>query len=69
MGLVSLFFALRGIMDMFRYLKAGVSVILFFVGAKMLLVAVPAVEEFFRLHAWVSLAVIVTTLAVSVWRR
>jgi len=66
MGLVSLFFALRGIMDMFRYLKAGVSVILFFVGAKMLLVAVPAVGEFFRLHAWVSLAVIATTLAVSV---
>ena len=43
MGLVSLFFALRGIMEMFRYLKAGVSVILFFIGAKMSLGFVPAV--------------------------
>jgi tellurite resistance protein TerC len=66
MGLVSLFFALRGIMAMFRYLKHGVSVILFFVGAKMLLVAIPAVAEFFQLHAWVSLVVIVGTLAASI---
>lgn len=66
MGLVSLFFALRGIMEMFRYLKAGVSVILFFVGAKMLLVAIPAVEEFFKLHAWVSLLIIVGTLVTSI---
>jgi tellurite resistance protein TerC len=66
MGLVSLFFALRGIMDMFRYLKTGVSVILFFVGAKMLLVAIPTVAEFFHHHAWVSLAVIAGTLAVSI---
>jgi tellurite resistance protein TerC len=66
MGLVSLFFALRGIMDMFRYLKTGVSFILFFVGAKMLLVAVPSVEEFFKHHAWVSLAVIASTLLVAV---
>jgi tellurite resistance protein TerC len=66
MGLVSLFFALRGIMEMFRHLKTGVSVILFFVGAKMLLVAIPVVEEFFKMHSWVSLAVIVGTLAASI---
>ena len=66
MGLVSLFFALRGIMEMFRYLKAGVSVILFFIGAKMTLGFLPAVQEFFALHSWVSLAVVVTTLAASI---
>ena len=66
MGLVSLFFALRGIMDMFRYLKAGVSVILFFVGGKMLLVWWHPAAEFFTHHAWVSLAVIGTTLVLSV---
>ena len=66
MGLVSLFFALRGIMEMFRYLKAGVSVILFFIGAKMSLGFVPAVEAFFKHHSWVSLAVVVTTLAASI---
>jgi len=66
MGLVSLFFALRGIMDMFRYLKAGVSVILAFIGAKMTLGFLPAGEQFFRHHAWVSLAVVVITLAGSI---
>jgi tellurite resistance protein TerC len=66
MGLVSLFFALRGIMEMFRYLKAGVSVILFFIGAKMALGFAPAVQEFFTLHSWVSLAVVVTTLTASI---
>ena len=66
MGLASPFFALRGIMEMFRYLKAGVSVILFFIGAKMSLGFVPAVEAFFKHHSWVSLAVVVTTLAASI---
>jgi tellurite resistance protein TerC len=65
MGLVSLFFALRGVMDMFRYLKAGVSVILAFVGAKMTFGFLPAEEAFFKQHSWVSLAVIVATLAGS----
>jgi tellurite resistance protein TerC len=63
MGLASLFFALRGVMDMFRYLKAGVSVILAFIGAKMTFGFLPAEEAFFEQYSWVSLAVIVATLA------
>lgn len=66
MGLVSLFFGLKGIMGMFRFLKHGVSFILFFIGVKMILAVVPAVEHFFKSHSWVSLAVIVTTLLVSI---
>lgn len=66
MGLVSLFFALKGIMGMFRFLKHGVSFILFFIGAKMLLTAVPAVEHFFSNNSWVSLLVIISTLAFSI---
>lgn len=66
MGLVSLFFALKGIMGMFRFLQHGVSFILFFIGAKMLLTSVPAVEEFFSAHTWVSLVVIISTLALSI---
>ncbi len=66
MGLISLFFALKGIMGMFRYLKVGVSFILFFIGAKMLLSAVPAVEIFFASYSWVSLAVIIGTLLISI---
>ncbi len=37
LGLISLFFALEGIMHMFRYLKTGVAFILLFVGIKMLI--------------------------------
>lgn len=66
MGLVSLFFALKGIMGMFRFLKHGVSFILFFIGMKMLLGAVPAVGEFFSKNSWVSLVVIIVTLAMSI---
>ena len=66
MGLISLFFALKGIMGMFRFLKHGVSFILFFIGAKMLLTSVPAVEHFFAAHSWVSLVVIISTLAISI---
>jgi tellurite resistance protein TerC len=66
MGLVSLFFGLKGIMGMFRYLKHGVSFILFFIGVKMMLGFIPAVEHFFKAHSWVSLAVIIATLALSV---
>lgn len=66
MGLVSLFFALKGIMKMFRFLKYGVCFILFFIGIKMLLGFVHPVSEFFHNNSWVSLAVIVFTLAFSI---
>lgn len=66
MGLVSLFFALKGVMKMFRYLQHGVSFILFFIGAKMLLIAIPAVEDFFSRYSWISLLVIVATLGISI---
>lgn len=66
MGLISLFFALKGIMGMFRFLKHGVSFILFFIGCKMLLTSVHAVEEFFSAHSWVSLLVIIATLAIAI---
>ncbi len=66
MGLVSLFFALKGVMGMFRYLKIGVSLILFFIGLKMLLTFFKPVEHFFSQYSWVSLAVIITTLTLSV---
>ncbi|MFT3903752.1 MAG: TerC/Alx family metal homeostasis membrane protein [Niabella sp.] len=66
MGLVSLFFALKGIMGMFRFLKHGVSFILFFIGAKMLFSAIPSVSHFFSQHSWVSLVVILGTLVISI---
>jgi len=66
MGLVSLFFALNGIMSMFRYLKIGVCFVLFFIGAKMLLCAIPSVEEIFVSNSWLSLVVIILSLMISI---
>lgn len=67
MGLISLFFALEGIMGMFQYLKVGVSVILLFIGLKMMLSAVPAVSDFFVANSWFSLVVIIGILILSIF--
>jgi len=66
MGLVSLFFALKGIMGLFRYLKQGVSFILLFIALKMLFSWYEPVEEIFKGHSWISLAVIIGTLLLSI---
>jgi len=66
MGLISLFFALKGIMGMFRFLKHGVCIILFFIGIKMLLGWVEPISNFFHENSWVSLAVIISTLVFSI---
>ena len=59
-GLRSLYFALAGIMDLFRYLKVGLALVLMFIGAKMLISSV------FHIPIVVSLGVIVTLLGGSV---
>jgi len=66
MGLVSLFFALKSIMSLFRYLKQGVSFILLFIALKMLFSWYEPVEHLFKSQSWISLAVIIGTLLLSV---
>ena len=60
LGLRALFFALAGIMDRFHYLKLGLSVILVFVGVKMLL------TDIFKIPMGASLAIIALVLAAAV---
>ncbi|HET7487332.1 MAG TPA: TerC family protein [Acidimicrobiales bacterium] len=60
LGLRALYFCLAGMAGRFRYLNAGLGVILAFVGTKMLLL------EVVHLPASVSLAVIAAVLAVTV---
>jgi tellurite resistance protein TerC len=60
LGLRSLYFLLAGVMDKFVYLKLGLSAILVFVGAKMLL------TEVYKVPATVSLLVVLSLLAVAV---
>ena len=65
-GLNALFFAVRGIMGMFKFLKHGVSVILLFIGGKMIAGAYPPIDEWFRSHNAVSLLVIGLLLLIAV---
>ncbi len=59
-GLRSLYFAIRGVMQLFRFLKVGLAVMLVFIGAKMLL------EPWLRIPTLVALGVIGAVLAASV---
>ncbi|WP_297261149.1 TerC/Alx family metal homeostasis membrane protein [uncultured Prevotella sp.] len=60
LGLRALFFLLAAIADKFRYLKVGVSVLLVFIGVKML------VHEYIEIGAVSSLVFILLVLAVSI---
>ncbi|TRX04518.1 TerC family protein [Flavobacterium gawalongense] len=60
LGLRSLYFALAGMMDKFRYLSKGLALILMFVGLKMLVV------DFYKLPIQIALLVIVVILILSV---
>lgn len=61
LGLRSLYFLLAGVMEKFRYLKFGLSVILTFVGAKMLLGAAGM-----EIPIWISLVVILGVLLITI---
>jgi tellurite resistance protein TerC len=66
LGLNSLFFAIRGIMGMFKFLKHGVSIILFFIGGKMIAGIYHPIEVWFKEAPYVPLLVIVSVLAASI---
>lgn len=61
LGLRSLYFALSGIMHKFYYLKAGLSVILVFVGIKMMLV------DIYKIPIGISLGFITLVILISVY--
>jgi len=61
LGLRSMYFLIADLMDRFRYLKEGLSVILVWVGAKMIIS-----HALFKIPTWVSLAVITAILTVSI---
>ena len=60
LGLRSMYFALAGMMEMFRYLHYGLSLVLVFVGSKMLL------SHYFEIPTHIALAAVAGVLAVSV---
>jgi tellurite resistance protein TerC len=66
LGLNALFFAIRGVMSMFKFLKHGVSIILFFIGAKMIAGIYHPIEVWFKASPYVPLLVIVSVLVASI---
>ncbi len=60
LGLRALFFLLSAVADKFRYLKVGVSVLLVFIGVKML------IHEYVAIDAVASLVFILAVLVVSI---
>lgn len=60
LGLRSLYFVLAHIIPKFRYLKTGLSLILLFIGSKLM------VHQFFPIPTILSLAVIISILALSI---
>ena len=60
MGLRSMYFALAGLIEMFRYLHYGLAVVLMFVGVKMI------GSNYLHLPTWVALGVVVVVLGVAV---
>ena len=60
LGLRSMYFALAGMMEMFRYLHYGLSVVLMFVGGKMLL------SHYYEIPTVIALGVVAGILLLSV---
>jgi tellurite resistance protein TerC len=60
LGLRSLFFVLASMMEIFHYLHYGLSVVLIFIGAKMLM------SDYYRISTGMALAVVAGVLLVSV---
>lgn len=60
LGLRSLYFALAGMMEIFHYLHYGLSMVLIFIGAKMLL------SHYYEISTSITLAVIAAVLSVAV---
>ena len=61
LGLRSMYFLIADLMDKFRYLKEGLSVILVWVGLKMIVS-----HALFKIPTWVSLIVITAVIAISI---
>ncbi|GJQ19843.1 MAG: membrane protein [Bacteroidia bacterium] len=60
LGLRALYFALAGLLNLFHYLKFGLSVILAFIGVKML------IEEIYDMPIGIALSVVGGVLAISI---
>ncbi len=60
MGLRSLFFAVAGVMNLFHFLKYGLSVILSFIGVKMI------IQNWYHMPIDIALGVIASVLGISI---
>ena len=68
LGLRSLYFLLAGMMETFKYLKLGISAVLVFVGAKMLLPSVTELvfHQAYKITTEISLLIVAGVLGLSI---
>lgn len=60
LGLRALYFVIAGVMELFRYLKIGLSVVLVFIGVKML------IEKFYEIPVGWALIIVAVILTISI---
>lgn len=60
LGLRSMYFALAGVMELFEYLHYGLSVVLMFIGIKML------ISHYYRIPTGIALGVVVAVLGIAI---
>jgi tellurite resistance protein TerC len=60
LGLRALYFALHGMMGIFHHLQTGLSMVLIFIGAKML------IEHWYDIPTWIALGTIGVILTIAV---
>jgi tellurite resistance protein TerC len=56
-----MYFLIADLMDKFKYLKEGLSIILVWVGSKMIIS-----HALFKIPTWISLVVITSVIAISI---
>ncbi|MDQ6651628.1 MAG: TerC family protein [Acidobacteriota bacterium] len=69
LGLRSMYFLLAGVVEKFHYLKIGLAIVLTFIGAKMLIVAIGAVIPIWFSLVFVAVVLLSAVAASLVWAK
>ncbi|HAF16562.1 MAG TPA: hypothetical protein DHU55_10005 [Blastocatellia bacterium] len=69
LGLRSLYFLLAGVVEKFHYLKTGLAIVLTFIGAKMLVVAIGVVIPIWFSLLFVTAVLLGSVVASLIWAR
>src|SRR6185295_2237606 len=69
LGLRSMYFLIAGVVEKFHYLKIGLAIVLTFIGAKMLIVAVHVIIPIWFSLVFVAVVLISSVIASLIWAK